>query len=274
MKARTGLSLAGVGLLLEGQGEFADVVQQSGAERLRPNPQFRRTSFAVQRAEFQRGDLKRARPVRMNSTVTLSQLQAFLCPSGPEPSWRIQGGDSVFKGLKAVGDSYFASVGSSLEFAAQQAQGPPNGPSPTSARRGASPSSPRSSTAGATRSPSANGRSAAACKAPCRSRMSSSPAAFLRAPSGRRSIAHQRPSSHDLRLDEAGPRASGQSLSRARLPAHRRRGRGRLGDLRLSLGPRSIEVNSGARGRPLALSVEVTRVWPRPPWSIRGRRSI
>ncbi|MDR3622162.1 MAG: DUF1559 domain-containing protein [Paludisphaera borealis] len=66
----------------------------------------------------------------MNSTVTLTQLQTFLCPSSPAPSWTIQGGDSVFNGLKAVGNSYFASVGSSLEFAAQQSSGPPNGPFP------------------------------------------------------------------------------------------------------------------------------------------------
>jgi prepilin-type N-terminal cleavage/methylation domain-containing protein/prepilin-type processing-associated H-X9-DG protein len=66
----------------------------------------------------------------MNSTVTLTRLETFLCPSTPVPSWTIQGGDSVFNGLKAVGNSYFASVGSSLEFAAQQANGPPNGPFP------------------------------------------------------------------------------------------------------------------------------------------------
>jgi prepilin-type processing-associated H-X9-DG protein len=66
----------------------------------------------------------------MNSTVTLTQIQTFICPSGPSPSWTIQGGNSVFDGLKAVGNSYFASVGSSLEFAAQQAKGPPNGPFP------------------------------------------------------------------------------------------------------------------------------------------------
>jgi prepilin-type processing-associated H-X9-DG protein len=64
----------------------------------------------------------------MNSTVTLTQIQTFICPSGPGANWTIQGGNDVFDGLKAVGNSYFASVGSSLEFAAQQAKGPPNGP--------------------------------------------------------------------------------------------------------------------------------------------------
>ena len=34
----------------------------------------------------------------------------------------------MFSTFKAVGNSYFASVGSSLEFAAQQTGGPPNGP--------------------------------------------------------------------------------------------------------------------------------------------------
>jgi len=65
----------------------------------------------------------------MNSTVTQTQLQTFLCPSSPTASWTIQG-ENALNGLKAVGNNYFASVGSSLEFAAQQAQGPPNGPFP------------------------------------------------------------------------------------------------------------------------------------------------
>jgi prepilin-type processing-associated H-X9-DG protein len=64
----------------------------------------------------------------INATVTLTSINTFLCPSSPPPSWNIQGGDSVFSTFKAVGNSYFASVGSSLEFAAQQTGGPPNGP--------------------------------------------------------------------------------------------------------------------------------------------------
>ncbi len=66
----------------------------------------------------------------MNSTVTTTVVATFLCPSSQAPSWTIQGTDAALNGLKAAGNSYFASVGSSLEFAAQQTGGPPNGPFP------------------------------------------------------------------------------------------------------------------------------------------------
>jgi prepilin-type processing-associated H-X9-DG protein len=64
----------------------------------------------------------------INSTVTQTTIASFLCPSSPPPSWNITGGDAVLNSVKAVGNSYFASLGSSLEFAAQQTGGPPNGP--------------------------------------------------------------------------------------------------------------------------------------------------
>jgi prepilin-type N-terminal cleavage/methylation domain-containing protein/prepilin-type processing-associated H-X9-DG protein len=66
----------------------------------------------------------------INSTVTSTVINTFLCPSSTPPSWAIQGADSVFTGLPAPGNSYFASLGSGLEFAAQQSSGPPNGPFP------------------------------------------------------------------------------------------------------------------------------------------------
>jgi len=66
----------------------------------------------------------------MNTTVSTSTLQTFLCPSAPTPSWTIQGAGAGLNGHKATGNSYFASLGSTLEFAAQQANGPPNGPFP------------------------------------------------------------------------------------------------------------------------------------------------
>ena len=67
----------------------------------------------------------------MNITVTSTVLNTFLCPSSTAPSWNIQGiNDAILQGTKATGNSYFASVGSSLEFAAQQLNGPPNGPFP------------------------------------------------------------------------------------------------------------------------------------------------
>jgi prepilin-type N-terminal cleavage/methylation domain-containing protein/prepilin-type processing-associated H-X9-DG protein len=66
----------------------------------------------------------------INTTVTTTVLRVFLCPSDTQPSWSIHGGDAVLTGLKAPGNSYFASLGSGLEFAAQQTGGPPNGPFP------------------------------------------------------------------------------------------------------------------------------------------------
>jgi prepilin-type processing-associated H-X9-DG protein len=66
----------------------------------------------------------------INSTVTTTTLNTFLCPSSVAPGWSIQGADAVLNGLKAPGNSYFASLGSGLEFAAQQSKGPPNGPFP------------------------------------------------------------------------------------------------------------------------------------------------
>ena len=66
----------------------------------------------------------------VNSTVTTTVVDAFLCPSSTPPSWTVQGADGVLNGLKAPGNSYFASLGSTLEFAAQQSGGPPNGPFP------------------------------------------------------------------------------------------------------------------------------------------------
>ena len=66
----------------------------------------------------------------INTTVTTTVLNTFLCPSSVAPTWTVQGADAVINGLKAPGNSYFASLGSGLEFAAQQSGGPPNGPFP------------------------------------------------------------------------------------------------------------------------------------------------
>ena len=66
----------------------------------------------------------------INSTVTTTVINTFLCPSSVPPSWTIHGTDAVLNGQKAPGNSYFASLGSTLEFAAQQTGGPPNGPFP------------------------------------------------------------------------------------------------------------------------------------------------
>jgi prepilin-type N-terminal cleavage/methylation domain-containing protein/prepilin-type processing-associated H-X9-DG protein len=62
---------------------------------------------------------------RANSTVATTKVDTFLCPSDPPPMWRM----SVIRAYQAVapGNSYFASVGSSLEFAAFEQGGAPNG---------------------------------------------------------------------------------------------------------------------------------------------------
>ncbi len=64
----------------------------------------------------------------MNSTVVTTRLGTFLCPSDVPPTWVMASANAPLKTLQAPGNNYFASVGSSLEFAGQQTGGPPNGP--------------------------------------------------------------------------------------------------------------------------------------------------
>jgi prepilin-type N-terminal cleavage/methylation domain-containing protein/prepilin-type processing-associated H-X9-DG protein len=59
-----------------------------------------------------------------NSTVTARRLNNFLCPSCPPPAWNLFGAGYTFV---APGNNYFASLGSTLEFAGNQTNGPPNG---------------------------------------------------------------------------------------------------------------------------------------------------
>jgi prepilin-type processing-associated H-X9-DG protein len=63
-----------------------------------------------------------------NSTVSITVLNGMLCPSATSPSWNLSGTSGYT--ARAPGNSYFASLGSSLEFASNQASGPPNGPFP------------------------------------------------------------------------------------------------------------------------------------------------
>jgi prepilin-type N-terminal cleavage/methylation domain-containing protein/prepilin-type processing-associated H-X9-DG protein len=63
-----------------------------------------------------------------NSTVTITRLTAFLCPSDTPPNWNLTSASKPLPNYRAPGNSYFASVGSSLEFASRQTSGPPNGP--------------------------------------------------------------------------------------------------------------------------------------------------
>jgi prepilin-type N-terminal cleavage/methylation domain-containing protein/prepilin-type processing-associated H-X9-DG protein len=62
-----------------------------------------------------------------NSTVTVTKLNGFLCPSNAGSSWNMSG---LTYTATCPGNNYFASWGSSLEFASNQTGGPPNGPFP------------------------------------------------------------------------------------------------------------------------------------------------
>ena len=68
--------------------------------------------------------------IQINLTVITTRLNTFVCPSGNFADWTFQGATAPLGQYRATGNSYFASVGSSLEFAAQQTGGPPNGPFP------------------------------------------------------------------------------------------------------------------------------------------------
>jgi len=61
-------------------------------------------------------------------TVTLTRISGFLCPSDSPPNWLLSSASAPLPNYTAPGNNYFASVGSSLEFASRQTAGPPNGP--------------------------------------------------------------------------------------------------------------------------------------------------
>ena len=60
-----------------------------------------------------------------NNTVSMAHLATFLCPSATPPSFNINRGNGT--AFIAPGNSYFASLGSTLAYNATQNQGPPNG---------------------------------------------------------------------------------------------------------------------------------------------------
>ena len=60
-----------------------------------------------------------------NSTVTTTRVNMYLCPSCPPPTFNLT--YSVLNTQRAPGNNYYASLGSTLEFAANQTGGPPNG---------------------------------------------------------------------------------------------------------------------------------------------------
>jgi prepilin-type N-terminal cleavage/methylation domain-containing protein/prepilin-type processing-associated H-X9-DG protein len=63
----------------------------------------------------------------INSTIGLTRLDLFLCPSSPPPAYNHLFGGAPYTTSRAPGNNYFASLGSTLEFAFNQTGGPPNG---------------------------------------------------------------------------------------------------------------------------------------------------
>ena len=63
----------------------------------------------------------------INSTTTTTRLAMFLCPSDTPPGWNFTNAPTVISSKVAPGNNYFAALGSTLEFAGQQTNGPPNG---------------------------------------------------------------------------------------------------------------------------------------------------
>ena len=63
----------------------------------------------------------------INYTVQATRVAAFLCPSDTPPDWYIQGTNSQIETIRAPGNNYFGSVGSSYEFDSSWTGGPPNG---------------------------------------------------------------------------------------------------------------------------------------------------
>jgi prepilin-type N-terminal cleavage/methylation domain-containing protein/prepilin-type processing-associated H-X9-DG protein len=65
----------------------------------------------------------------INSTVALTRINAFLCPSNPTVGWLWAPGETApLPSFTATGNSYFVSEGSTIEFSQEQTSGPPNGP--------------------------------------------------------------------------------------------------------------------------------------------------
>jgi prepilin-type N-terminal cleavage/methylation domain-containing protein/prepilin-type processing-associated H-X9-DG protein len=62
-----------------------------------------------------------------NSTVSITRLTVFLCPSDTWPSWNAGSASAPVTSFRAAGNNYFANLGSTLEYTGGQTNGPPNG---------------------------------------------------------------------------------------------------------------------------------------------------
>ena len=62
----------------------------------------------------------------MNTTVIVTRIQGFLCPSSVAPDWNSTEG-APLNSYRATGNNYFASYGSGIEWQGGMGGGPPNG---------------------------------------------------------------------------------------------------------------------------------------------------
>jgi prepilin-type N-terminal cleavage/methylation domain-containing protein/prepilin-type processing-associated H-X9-DG protein len=62
----------------------------------------------------------------MNTTVIITRIANFLCPSSVAPDWNSTEGAPLNQ-FRATGNNYFASYGSGIEWEGGEAGGPPNG---------------------------------------------------------------------------------------------------------------------------------------------------
>ena len=76
-----------------------------------------------------------------NSTASAATLAMFLCPSCTPPTWNIN--RDTGQSFRSPGNSYFASMGSTLEFLATQTGGPAQRPVPVCGRAPRQPRRPR-----------------------------------------------------------------------------------------------------------------------------------
>ena len=101
-------------------------VHRRRLQRARTDAAVPRAATALQRRELLGRSLNDVTGCSMNSTVTLTRLATFLCPSSTPPSF-LGTETAPMTTTPAPGNNYFASTGSSLEWDAGQTNGPPNG---------------------------------------------------------------------------------------------------------------------------------------------------
>ncbi|WP_165071314.1 DUF1559 family PulG-like putative transporter [Paludisphaera rhizosphaerae] len=109
-------------LALQGNGDFSPHVRMLAAMEQQPMYNTANFNICAFNDNVNNGDA-------MNSTATTSRLSVFLCPSAPPPSYLVAGGNynTTTMAVNAPGNSYFASLGASIDYRFGQVGGPPNG---------------------------------------------------------------------------------------------------------------------------------------------------